>query len=164
MLQLGNWDVEVDNPVPTASLINGSAFLGSNAPPIATVATKRPMLAPPTARQMQPLTRRPGAAVAPARANANGEAASAVPAGAHLLQSGTDGGKAVYIDAFLVKHLRPHQIEGVQFLYDVRSPRHLSFVGDSGQVERQSAAVFYLAQGALQAHRAHVQIAPAHSC
>lgn len=118
-VQLGNWEVEVDAEVPRASLDSGSAFL--KAP--AFTGAPAPSLAPrplPLGQTRLPVGANRFKAGAPlgARRPATDAQPAPVPEGAYELGS-TEGGRAAYIDAFLVKHLRPHQLEGVKFLFEV---------------------------------------------
>ena len=119
---MGNWDVEADEEIPHSTLISGSALHSVASAPLC---APHPALArtPAALPAQQPAKRfksvakggAGGAAPAPAPADVN-----VVPVGAHLLHEAEPGGKAVFVAANLVRHLRPHQIEGVTFLYNVR--------------------------------------------
>jgi hypothetical protein len=120
--QLGNWEVEVDDAVPPASILSGAAFLSSvpAAEPASTIA--RASMA--KALASKPVNAAFGVRHVGAAPTAQAPAQAApevkpLPAGAHLLHEVAEG-RPVYIDAFLVKSLRPHQLEGVRFLYNVR--------------------------------------------
>lgn len=121
-LQIGNWDVEADDEIPHASLISGSAFHSASSatvpPTTATLARATSALPAQPAKRFKAVTKAGAACAAtPAATSAD---VNAVPLGAHLLHEAEPGGRAVYIDASLARHLRPHQIEGVTFLYNVR--------------------------------------------
>jgi hypothetical protein len=130
MVQLCNWEVEVDEQVPLSTLSSGAAFLGST--PIAAAAqlnvpSKRMMLAPPHGQRPATLPSRRLAdprGIRETDASASQQPDVSIPAGALLLREGREGSRAVYVDSFLVKHLRPHQLEGVKFLVAVRSQPH----------------------------------------
>ena len=118
-VQMGNWDVEADEEIPHSTLISGSALHSVASAPLA--APKSALARTPAALPAQQPAKRfrsvakGGTAPAPTPADAN-----VVPVGAHLLHEAEAGGKAVFVAANLVRHLRPHQIEGVTFLYNVR--------------------------------------------
>lgn len=126
-MQLGNWDVEVDEQVSPSALVSGSAFLGSTSTATGHqlgVGSKRMMLAPGLGKSLTslPSRRLAGTDCTPAmEADPSTQRCVSIPSGAWLLQEGSEGGRAIYVDAFLVKHLRPHQLDGVKFLFSVRN-------------------------------------------
>jgi hypothetical protein len=119
--QFGNWELEVDQPVPYASLTAGSAFLSTSAIPVANAPVVNTFSAPKLgtalpARTTGPGLHRPGTKQPAVQ---SGAPEKALPDGAHLLHKDEDD-RNVYIDRFLTRSLRPHQLEGVQFLVNVR--------------------------------------------
>lgn len=110
-IQVGNWDIEVCEPVPPASIHTGSCFIAS----AAALAQAACMTAQPVKKARVVSS---GAALAPAHKprvelkNLEGEL---------VLQEAAEGSNAgpVYVPAFLAKKLRPHQEQGVRFLFNV---------------------------------------------
>lgn len=132
---MGNWELEVDAALPAERFTSGEAFIKSAAPSTATTTTdsttkgafsnRAPILNPsgkpfkrPVAPGAAPLSRPPPQQLHDPRAPGavilnpdQWENGSRVDASGHPVA-------AVVLDPLLARHMRPHQIEGVKFLYE----------------------------------------------
>jgi hypothetical protein len=152
-LQLASWEVEVQAPLPEARFFSGDVFMAAAAPLVVPSALQHPKAAAAGAAFAKPAA---AAAAAPFRAvaaaTAAGSAAAAAPnprlaqplhdpsapgalvlcaAGdARFAPPGRPGGAAcaVVVDPHIVARLRPHQREGVAFMFKALSgataPQH----------------------------------------
>ena len=106
-MQLRGWDVEVCDPVSPASIHNGSCYIDTAAG-----------VAPPAACLPAPTAMKPTRAGPPSRPPQRKQQTFNLEEALILDQPGEDAAP-VYVPAFLARKLRPHQRQGVQFLYNV---------------------------------------------
>jgi hypothetical protein len=120
-LQIGSWDVEVDECIDPSSIQSGACFIAAANVPVTHAAASMPMGARPFKGHGLKRTL-PPANFAPADP-------TQAPDGALVLVPAEQapGGCAIYVDTFLARKLRPHQVEGVRFLHSVRPAFRHSF-------------------------------------
>lgn len=114
-MQLRGWDIEVCDTVLPASIRNGSCYIDA-----AAAGPDAPQACMPTAMK----TTRPAAPPhPPARKPQVFNMDEAL-----ILDQPGNGATPVYVPGFLAQKLRPHQKQGVQFLYNVRLHSSNSFI------------------------------------
>jgi hypothetical protein len=115
-MQVGNWDVEINEGIPPASVRSGSCYISSAQPLACQAATLQPQRSRPVTisrRYDMPSNGIDRYTPVPKRT---------MPEGCLLLEKACEatGSRDIYVDAFLVRKLRPHQQDGVKFLCAVR--------------------------------------------
>ena len=134
-LQLASWEVEVQTPLPESRFLSGEVFMAASAPIIVPAALQHAKAA---AAKPAPATAAPFRAVGAGGADAAAAAAVPNPRLAQPLHdpaapnalvlcaagdarfSGRPGGAAcaVVVDPYIASRLRPHQREGVSFMFE----------------------------------------------
>jgi hypothetical protein len=117
-VQIGSWEVEVDESIPPASVHSGACFVAA------------------ASLGHQPSTAVPAPVRLPGRPFMGAGAKRPLPAGTHVRTDAAQlpegalelvpaavapSGCAMFVDTFLARKLRPHQVEGVRFLFNVRT-------------------------------------------
>jgi hypothetical protein len=135
---MGGWEVEVDAKLPAAKFASGEAFMRPDAAAVARALLAAPRAAAPAAGAGAAFRRPAGAGGAGARGGGGaGAAAPPRPPGVHdpaapgavVLNAAQWAGGAgldaagrpvapVVLDPYLRRSMRPHQVEGVRFLYE----------------------------------------------
>ncbi|KAL6785495.1 RAD54A [Auxenochlorella protothecoides x Auxenochlorella symbiontica] len=128
---LGGWELEVQNRMEAAEFRSGTAFIGPSAGAVAPL----PKAASTTTSSTGLKGRAAFRPVVPAGVAAQHAAVRKAPAWLHdpmaetaivlnreqwmgSQESGASGVRPVVVDPYLACHLRPHQVEGVRFLYE----------------------------------------------
>lgn len=118
LVQVGNWEIEVEEPLSREAFRGGKCFIAQDA---CNTAAAAPAVVNPArctkAKHLSMKAVRPGAAPTVAAPTVLPPHALALNAG--QVAAGTE--QLVFLDASMSRKLRPHQVEGVKFLYSVRS-------------------------------------------
>ena len=135
-MEIGNWEVEIQDPVAESAFLSGAALSGGAGGAGAGGATASAATAAPFSKPFGNATNATNAASAASasRTSAPGKPPREVslpsepPAGAFVLSRAGDAFPGlpaarahVAVDAFLADALRPHQREGVRFMYEAVS-------------------------------------------